>query len=495
MLRALEISAADLIFAGKNYVLPVLPSLFLDSLRNAPGFNRDTFVQVHAEAQRVTSLRLNPRRLVTPEQREAVLAAFAPITVQHVPWSREGYYLRERPSFTFDPYFHAGAYYVQEASSMFLDFAVRSVCNLQQPLKVLDLCAAPGGKSTLLQSLLPDGSLLVANETIRARAALLADNITKWGAANVVVANNDPRDFARLEGYFDLMVVDAPCSGSGLFRRDAEAVDEWSADNVMLCCQRQQRILAEAMPALKEGGTLIYSTCSYSTAEDEEIMQWLLDNFELENITLPVDPAWHIVTSVLPGNNAEGYRFYPDQLRGEGFFISCFRKKQGSTFARKQRDNAPRLAKKDVERLGTWISNAPDFAFTDHQGTVLQLTPLLADELPVLQKALYIRKAGVAVGQLTAKELIPDHGLAMSTGIRHDLQAVELTREQAIKYLRKEDLTMDAPLKGWTLMRFGGMNLGWAKILSNRINNYYPKELRILKSPGSPAVAGDAGEE
>ncbi|UYQ93984.1 RNA methyltransferase [Chitinophaga horti] len=470
--------------------MPALPSILLDSLQNAPGFNRDAFAKVHAEAHKLTSVRLNPARL-TPSQQEELLAAWAPITAAKVPWSQAGYYLSARPSFTFDPLFHAGAYYVQEASSMFLEHAVRSVCNLQEPLKVLDLCAAPGGKTTLLQSIISGDSLLIANETIRARAALLADNITRWGATNVVVSNNDPRDFARLEGYFDLMVVDAPCSGSGLFRRDPELVVEWSPENVALCCQRQQRILAEAIPALKENGVLIYSTCSYSQEEDEEIMQWLMSNFEVENLPLAIDPSWGIVTTKVDG--AEGYRFYPDQVQGEGFFITCFRKKNGAEFYRKQKDVLARLPKKDVERLANWVTDADQYAYTDHQGTVLQLTPLLASELTILQKSLYIRKAGVALGQLTPKELIPDHQLALSVSVNKDLQAVELEPEQAIKYLRKEDVALNVAYKGWALMRFKGMNLGWAKLLPNRMNNYYPKELRILKA--TDGNRGNAGEE
>jgi 16S rRNA C967 or C1407 C5-methylase (RsmB/RsmF family)/NOL1/NOP2/fmu family ribosome biogenesis protein len=465
--------------------LPGLPTTLLDSLQQAPGFNHEAFARVHEEAKKLTSLRLHPQRL-SPSQQQEVLAALAPITAEPVPWNSTGYYLSERPSFTFDPLFHAGAYYVQEASSMFLEHAVRSVCNLQQSLRVLDLCAAPGGKSTLLQSLISAGSILVANETIRARAALLADNMTKWGAANVVVSNNDPRDFTRLEGYFDLMVVDAPCSGSGLFRRDPHLVTEWSAENVELCCQRQQRILAEAIPALKENGLLIYSTCSYSQQEDEDIMQWLLDNFEAENLPLPIDPAWNIVTTKV--GDAEGYRFYPDQLKGEGFFITCFRLKSGSEFIRKQKDNLPRLAKKDTERLTPWIEEVEQYVYTDHQGTILQLTPTLAEDLPVLQKALYIRKAGVALGQLTAKELIPDHQLALSISVNKSLPGIELNYDQAIRYLRKEDVKLDDAGKGWTLMRYKGMNLGWAKVLPNRMNNYYPKELRILKAPGSQAA-------
>ena len=225
---------------------------------------------------------------------------------------------------------------------MFLEQEVRAAVNLSAPLKVLDLCAAPGGKSTLLQSLISPDSLLVANEVIKPRAALLADNLTKWGAPNVVVSNNDPRDFARLQGYFDLVVVDAPCSGSGLFRRDPELVEEWSPESVTLCSQRQQRIMADVLPAVKEDGIVIYSTCSFSAEEDEAILDWLADHFELENIPIPLQGEWNIVPTVTTKRNCTGYRFYPDKLRGEGFFIACFRKRSGEPSRRpKEQKPAP----------------------------------------------------------------------------------------------------------------------------------------------------------
>lgn len=368
---------------------------------------------------------------------------------------------------------------------MFLEEALRQTTDLSQPLKALDLCAAPGGKSTLIQAVLHPDSLLVSNDVIKSRAALLADNITKWGADNVVVTNNDPRDFVRLEEFFDLMVVDAPCSGSGLFRRDPEAVEEWSQENVILCSQRQQRILADVLPALKPGGVLIYSTCSYAKEEDEAIMDWLLTHFQLENIPLTTDPSWNIVTSVTEEHKAHGYRFYPDQVKGEGFFLTCFRKKGEQGNVKKVRQQITALPAKESARLLPWLKDAGDLAFVDHQGDVIMLRSSVATELPALQKKLYLRKAGVKAGQLTQKELIPDHQLALSTCISAELPAVELTLEQALRYLRKEDLQLDLHIKGWALMRYGGMNLGWAKVLPNRINNYYPKEMRILKT-GTP---------
>lgn len=458
-----------------------LPAALLDSLAGLPGYNRETFEQVHAAAEKITSLRLNPNKIKAPEQVSTVLQSLSADGVTQVPWSSQGYYLPERPSFTFDPYFHAGAYYVQEASSMFLEQVVRATVDLTQPLKVLDLCASPGGKSTLLQSLISRDSLLVANEVIKARAGLLADNLTKWGAANVVVSNNDPRDFSRLPGYFDLTVVDAPCSGSGLFRRDPELVEEWSPENVTLCSQRQQRILADVLPAVKEGGVVIYSTCSFSEEEDEAILDWLADHFELENIPVPLDAGWNIVTTATHKRNCTGYRFYPDQLKGEGFFIAAFRKRSGETPRKPKQHKSMALTPRQQEVITPWINIPADYQYFMHQEEVLILPPLLAAEIPLLRQQLYIRKAGVKAGHPSAKELIPDHQLAASILVSDELPSVSLDLRQALQYLRKEDPVVSTRVRGWALIKYEGMNLGWAKILPNRMNNYYPKELRILK--------------
>ncbi|HEY6063723.1 MAG TPA: RsmB/NOP family class I SAM-dependent RNA methyltransferase, partial [Chitinophagaceae bacterium] len=249
-----------------------LPGAFLDSLTGVKGFDKEAFEKVHALGKQVTSIRVNPAKASMGKGEWSIGDSIhhSPFTSHHkIPWTDVGYYLDTRPSFTFDPLFHAGCYYVQEASSMFLEQALRQTVDLSKPVKVLDLCAAPGGKSTHIQSLISKESLLVSNEVIRSRVNILKDNIIKWGCENVVVTNNDPKDFGRLKYYFDVIVVDAPCSGSGLFRRDANAINEWSKNSVQLCSQRQQRILADVWPALKKDGILIYSTCSYSKEEDE----------------------------------------------------------------------------------------------------------------------------------------------------------------------------------------------------------------------------------
>jgi 16S rRNA C967 or C1407 C5-methylase (RsmB/RsmF family) len=281
-----------------------IPQQLIESLKTVHGFEEAAFRHVHASGAQVTSVRINPAKW------SAEALAHQLPGVSPVPWSLYGSYLERRPSFTFDPLFHAGCYYVQEASSMFLEQALRQTTDLAQPLNVLDLCAAPGGKTTHLQSLLSEDSLLVSNEVIRSRAAVLKQNCVKWGTQNVVITNNDPQHFNRLEGFFDVVVVDAPCSGSGLFRRDEEAIEEWSPDNVQLCCGRQKRILADVFPALKEGGVLIYSTCSYSKEENEAIADWLATELQMENLTLQTEKDWHIVETTADKTNAKGYRFF-----------------------------------------------------------------------------------------------------------------------------------------------------------------------------------------
>jgi 16S rRNA C967 or C1407 C5-methylase (RsmB/RsmF family) len=277
-----------------------LPNSLLNALENVRGFNRLAFEATHAAGESLTSIRLNAHKLV---QQSDLLFSLG----ESVSWSSSGYYLTARPSFTFDPLFHAGLYYVQEASSMFLEQALKQAADLSAPLKVLDLCAAPGGKSAIIQSLISTESLLVSNEVIKARAAVLEENMVKWGAENIVITNNDPSHFARMANYFDIMVIDAPCSGSGLFRRDVDAIQQWSENAVQLCSQRQQRIIADAWPALKEDGILIYSTCSYSKEEDEDVLNWLIKDGRADVIPLAINADWGIIES------DGGYRFYPEK--------------------------------------------------------------------------------------------------------------------------------------------------------------------------------------
>lgn len=365
---------------------------------------------------------------------------------------------------------------------MFLGQALRQTTDLSRPLRVLDLCAAPGGKSTLLQSLLSADSLLVSNEVIRNRANILEENITKWGGANVVVTSSDPRDLGRLENYFDVIVVDAPCSGSGLLRREPEAAEEWSMDNVRLCSRRQQRILADCWPALRQDGMLIYSTCSYSREEDEYIVDWMVEDLGVTGCRLTVDPGWGIVETE-GRKGVYGYRFYPDKLRGEGLFMACLRKTDGGAAfaAPRKKGSMERLAKKDEGRIAGWVRKDQPLAYFYHGELIHAIPGVLLPEVSILQSACYLRRAGVPLGKLSVKEFIPEHDLAVSTLAHPELPGIAVSREKALAYLRKDELVQEGDHRGWMLVQYAGLNLGWIKALPGRINNYYPREWRILR--------------
>ncbi|TCZ74462.1 methyltransferase RsmF C-terminal domain-like protein [Flaviaesturariibacter aridisoli] len=453
-----------------------LPEPLLQSLEGVPGFDRDAFVSVHQSGAQVTSVRFNPAKPVSGTGGHGLPLAGA------VPWTQHGYYLEHRPSFTFDPLFHAGTYYVQEASSMFLEQALLQHAEVTQPLRVLDLCAAPGGKSTHLQSLISEGSLLVSNEVIKARAAILTENLTKWGGSNVVVSNNDPAHFARLEGFFDVLVVDAPCSGSGLFRRDPEAIGEWSPSAVQLCQGRQQRILADAWPALRQDGLLLYSTCSYSPEEDESILDWLMETFDCESLPLQRPDAG--IVEIRSPRGAWGYRFYPDKIKGEGFFLAAIRKRDAATAPRHKVKSLEMLSQKESAALHRWM-DGDGLRFLRHGQRVFAFPEDAVSDLVILQSALYLQSAGTVLGEPIRDKLVPDPALALSPRVSEEVLRCPLDYDNAIRFLQRQDLSLDAP-KGWQLATFAGVALGWMNVLPNRVNNYYPREWRIRAQAPSP---------
>ncbi len=446
-----------------------LPAALLESLTGLPGFNADLFSAAHNRPETIISVRLNPRKTISSVAGQPVSG------LKRVPWAGTGFYLDTRPSFTFDPFFHAGCYYVQEASSMLLEQALEQLLDLDQPLRVLDLSAAPGGKSTHIQSLISDESLLVSNDVIRSRAMVLRENIIKWGCENVAVTNSDPKDFFHLGAYFDCIVVDAPCSGSGLFRKDPESVKEWSLHHVQLCSQRQQRILADILPALKKGGVLIYSTCSYSKEEDEDITRWLRDEFSLDYVPLVIDPAWGITDTGM------GYRCWPGKTRGEGFYISCFRKRTGEELRPVKLKRKPVYAGTgEVGIIGRWM-NTEGFRLIKHENTVYAWPRMLADDFLVFRDTARLLYSGVLAGELVRDKFLPDHALALSRRVSENVPRAALHYEEAIKYLQRKDPGISVNSRGWHLAAYEDQPLGWLNVLSNRINNYYPKESRILK--------------
>jgi 16S rRNA C967 or C1407 C5-methylase (RsmB/RsmF family)/NOL1/NOP2/fmu family ribosome biogenesis protein len=448
----------------------LFPDNFLASLANEQGFNSLNFTRAHQLNEAPTSIRVNP---------------FKPSAVKtdlQVPWCSDGYYLDTRPSFTFDPLFHAGCYYVQEASSMFIGHLFNAIKQGDTPLKVLDLCAAPGGKSTLLNSAMNETDLLVANEIIKTRVPVLTDNLSRWGTSNTIVTNNDAKDFSRLKGFFDIILVDAPCSGSGMFRKDPAAMNEWSEANVNLCHQRQERILADIYPALKEGGYLIYSTCSYSRQENEDILDWLCAEFGFESVAIPINKDWGIVETESEERKARGYRFYPGNVKGEGLFAACLKKTGDSdTFLSFKNDSQQKLNSKEMDQVKSYINDPSEFYFFKLNEDWLTINRQHKESLNILQRNLYLKKSGIRVGKLAGHNLVPDHELALSLIINKDaVLKTPIDKDLAIQYLRRENINLDTTNKGWSLITYENHPLGWAKLLPNRVNNYYPKELRIL---------------
>jgi 16S rRNA C967 or C1407 C5-methylase (RsmB/RsmF family)/NOL1/NOP2/fmu family ribosome biogenesis protein len=400
-----------------------------------------------------------------------------------VAWCSAGFYLGERPSFTFDPLFHAGGYYVQEASSMFLEQAIRSF--VSEPVRCLDLCAAPGGKSTHLLSLLPEGSLLVSNEVIRSRSNILAENLTKWGNPNSIVTNNDPEEIGHLRHMFDVILTDVPCSGEGMFRKDADSMGEWSVANVELCAARQRRIIHDIWDALKPGGLLIYSTCTYNTEENEDNIHYIQEELGAEVLAIPVKEEWQ-VSGPLHFDNPV-YRFFPHKTRGEGFFLAILRKAPGEV-------EEPRMKGKDKKgkskpstipsTINEWIENPGDFRI-EICGTTLQAIPAAHyDMWQMLSSRLRIISSGICLGELKGKDVVPSPALALNTSLNTSaFPRVDVSWEDAIRYLRKETLTLpqDTP-RGYALVCYRGLPLGFAKHLGNRANNLYPQEWKIRSS-------------
>jgi 16S rRNA C967 or C1407 C5-methylase (RsmB/RsmF family)/NOL1/NOP2/fmu family ribosome biogenesis protein len=397
-----------------------------------------------------------------------------------IPTCSTGYYLPQRPIYTLDPLFHAGAYYVQESSSMFLEQFIRH--SFKKPLRVLDLCAAPGGKSTHLSSLLPSDSLLVSNEVIHFRALVLSENLKKWGNPNVVVTCNDPRDFSRLPGFFDIIVVDAPCSGEGLFRRDPSAIDEWSDSNASLCAQRQRRILADVWPALAEDGMLVYSTCTYNPAENEENISWLSEFTEVEGIELAIPEHLEIVTT--EANSIPCYRFYPHNVPGEGYFTAAVQKKGRVDGEKRSKEkSALPLASRAEQSLLSGLLQQLPLSMVKFEDTFLAFPTNQLHSLDQVKAALRIVHAGVKVGEIKQTSLIPAHELAVSTIINTShFPSLDLSLEQSIRFLKRDDFRLDFQDQGWNLLTYRSHPLGWAKNIGSRFNNGYPKEWRIRMS-------------
>lgn len=399
-----------------------------------------------------------------------------------VPWCSTGFYLNKRLTFTFDPLFHAGCYYVQEASSMFVEQVVNKY--IKEPTVALDLCAAPGGKSTHLRSRLPEGSFLVANEVIRNRSQILVENLIKWGHPDVAVSNNDPADFSSLGALFDLILTDVPCSGEGMFRKDPGAIEEWSPENVTICYQRQRRIIADIWPCLKPGGILVYSTCTYNLKEDEDNIEWIKSELGAESLSVEIPEEWGI-TGNLAGTDTPIYRFLPHKTKGEGFFLAALRKTGEEDIEPLRRKSSKKNKKEKPleipQQAKQWLQHPEDFELERRGDFIIACRKTFVELVNTLRQQLRIVHSGITIGEVKGKDLLPHQSLAMSNELNIDqFSTYELSYEQAISYLRKEAITLDisAP-RGYVLLEYKNIPLGFVKNIGNRANNLYPQEWRI----------------
>lgn len=442
---------------------------FIERTKSLFGEERYKRFEAAVKADPIVSVRYNPGK------------THSALTGDTVRWSSDACYLDTRPLFTGDPLFHAGCYYVQEASSMFLEQAVKQY--IDSPVRVLDLCAAPGGKSTHLLSALPQGSLLVSNEPVALRAQILAENIIKWGNPGAVVTKNEPIDFGSLRDFFDVILVDAPCSGEGMFRKDAFAVEQWGVNVVQQCARRQRNIIEDVWPALRPGGLLIYSTCTFNSEENEDNVAWMASTLDADVLPLQVDDNWGI-TGNLAGTSHPVYRFIPGYTRGEGFFLSVLRKRGDSPVAR-FRERRVRQCPSTVRSLVSgWLANPARFDFLLQGDSIVALPKEHTVVITTLQAKLNVLHSALPLATVKNYKPQPLHSLAMSTALNADaFERVELDRMQALRYLHRETLELqDAPM-GILLLTYSGVPIGFAKNVGNRANNLYPAEWRIRKNP------------
>ena len=389
------------------------------------------FLKAFEEPQ-AASIRFNPWKL----PKEQIFTNTKPI-----PWCQHAYWLSERPNFTLDPLFHAGVYYVQEPASMFLDYILRQY--IKTPVLALDLCAAPGGKSTLMRAALPQGSLLVSNEPDRKRANILLENILKQGHRDVLVTHNYPSDFNKTNWSFDLILADVPCSGEGLFRKDPGAIKEWSSANVNYCQKRQRKILQDIWPCLREGGLLIYSTCTFNTRENEENIRFIMQELGADILPVLVKPDWQITGSLLKDFSYPVYRFIPGITKSEGLFIAVLRKKG--------------------------IPSKP------------AILPQTARRHAESNKLIHLLSDGNPLPEQKGREQIPTAAQALSLDFpKEKYPQAELTLEQARRYLHRESFALPAATpKGFVMVCYKNHPLGFMKNLGDRANNLYPKNWAI----------------
>lgn len=446
-----------------------LPEQFIEQIMGIFPGEGEKMLQAIGETSPSVSVRANDAR-----------GARVPDGATLVPWCDKGFYCDERPRFTFDPLWHSGSYYVQDASSMFLHYIVSQL--VQEPARYLDLCAAPGGKTTAAMQALPHGSLVVANEIVGSRARVLCDNVSRWGNPSCVVTSCAPRDLGKLNHFFDVIAADVPCSGEGMMRKDDEAVTQWTPALVEQCAQRQRGIIDDVWAALKPGGLFIYSTCTYNRDENEMMLDYIVDTYGAMPVAVDIDPSWNIHAGV--DTQLPCYRFLPHLTRGEGLFMAVLRKPDDEPLrpvkpSKKQRTPSRTDAHRTIKQ---WLTDEKAYSVTVTADVVTAVPREHAQAIDLLLSSVNVLQAGVEMGTVKGKNCVPSQALALSQALGTEaFPRVALDYATAIAYLRGEAITVDAP-RGYVAVTYRDAVIGFVNNLGNRANNMYPKALRILSS-------------
>ena len=453
--------------------MKALPIAFTERMRKQLGAEEAESLFAALDSVSPVAVRLNPAKC----GEEGVWS-----NGEAIAWSKNGRKLKERPSFTLDTAFHAGAYYVQEAASQFIDYIIAG--EELQGKRVLDMCSAPGGKTTIYSTTVGEEGLVVANEYVRSRANVLADNVRKWGMGNVLVTNNAPEHIAQFEGWFDMVAVDAPCSGEGMFRKEEVAREDWSEEAVKMCAARQLSIVREAWQSLRDGGLFIYSTCTFNEDEDEGLLRAFIeeagDVFEPSQ-SVEIDDAWGIVKGEVGA--FQTFRFFPHKTDSEGLFVAIARKAEPTT---QRTPKARKRVMQEVDKnsrkeLAKWLQQSDNYTFAMVADTIYAYPSVQFKAVQALSEGLTAIYSGVAMGQIFKGKLKPDWALSQYIGFERTAVAVEeVDEERALDYLRKRDIAVGDMAEGINLITHKGRALGFAKRVGARCNNLYPNSLKIM---------------
>ena len=411
-----------------------------------------------------------------------------PMDKQVVRWCSKGWYLQQREAFTFDPAMHQGLYYVQDASSMILSHVVSQLAaDFITPICYLDACAAPGGKTTAAIDVLPEGSLVVANEYVPNRAYALVENVVKWGSPSVVVSKGDTAMYKKLKNIFDIIATDVPCSGEGMFRKDADAVKQWTPSLVEECVFRQKEIVSNLWSALRPGGFMIYSTCTFNRHENEEMIEFIVNELGATSVRIRMSENWNIQSGINTPYHC--YRFMPHKVDGEGLFIAVLQKNgiaEATMLKKTSKNNKKKgnVKSTNIDFVKKWIldENA-EYEFSISNDIINAFPHKWINQLSILKTNLDLIHYGINLAVIKGKDFMPTQSLAMSLVVNKDaFQCVDVDYSTAISFLRREAVVLEDASKGYILLTYKNRPLGFVKNLGNRANNLYPQEWRILST-------------